>query len=212
MTGIDWNHNSFYHRLLLRQLPKNMSRVLDVGCGAGAFAVVLARHAERVDALDQSPVMIDAAKQVVPANVTCILGDILEQQFPPATYDAIVSISTLHHLPLDEVLPDLADALRPGGVLAAVALPRTDLPRELPTEFLAALGHRVLGGTFALLRKLGLGDRHALDPTHADMPVRLDPPLTTRQVREQVRTLLSGAQVRRRLFWRYSLVWHKPHT
>ncbi|WP_238815674.1 class I SAM-dependent methyltransferase [Nocardia brasiliensis] len=210
MTGIDWNHNSFYHRFLVRQLPGNATRVLDVGCGTGAFAVVLAGHAERVDAIDRSPAMIEAAKQVVPANVTCVLGNILAQRFPPASYDAIVSISTLHHLPLDEVLPVLADALRPGGVLAAVALPRTDLPRELPIEFLAALAHRVLGGVFALLRTLGPGDWHAIDPTHAAMPVMLDPSLTTRQVREQVTALLPGARVRRRLLWRYSLVWHKP--
>ncbi|MFB8276602.1 class I SAM-dependent methyltransferase [Nocardia colli] len=210
MAGIRWDHNSFYHRFLLRQLPDPCARVLEVGCGAGAFAVKLARHAEQVDAIDRSPVMIDLAKQATPGNVTCILGDVLEQPLPAASYDAIVSISTLHHMRLDEVLPVLADALRPGGVLAVIALPRADLVRELPVELVAAIGQRVLAGTFAVLRTFGRGDWYALEPSHEDMPVVLDPPLTTRQVREQAVALLPGARVRRRVFWRYSLVWHKP--
>ncbi|WP_069164846.1 class I SAM-dependent methyltransferase [Nocardia altamirensis] len=210
MAGIDWQHNTFYHRFLLRHLPNPCARVLDVGCGTGAFAAELADHADHVDAIDRSPVMIDAAEQRSPSNVTYLLGDILDQPLPDETYDAIVSISTLHHLPLDEVLPVLAKALRPGGVLAAVALPRTDLPRELPIELLAALGHRALGAVFAVLRAAGRGDWHARESNDADMPVVLDPPLTTRQVRQQVRALLPGARVRRLVYWRYSLVWHKP--
>ncbi|MFC9440022.1 class I SAM-dependent methyltransferase [Nocardia sp. NPDC057030] len=210
MAGSNWDHNSFYHRFLLRQLPDRCARVLDVGCGAGGFAVELARRAEQVDAIDRSPAMIDAAKQAAPGNVTCILGDVLEQPLPAGSYAAIVSISTLHHMPLDEVLPVLAGALRPGGVLAVVALPRADLTREWPIELVAAIGHRILGIVFAGLREFGRGDWHALEPSHDAMPVVLDPPLTTRQVRERAVALLPGARVRRRVFWRYSLVWHKP--
>ncbi|PXX63180.1 methyltransferase family protein [Nocardia tenerifensis] len=184
--------------------------MLDVGCGAGEFAVELARRADRVDAIDRSPVMIEAAKQATPGNVTCVLGDVLEQPLPANSYDAIVSISTLHHMPLDRALPVLADALRPGGVLAVVALPRADLPRELPVEILAAAGHRVLGLAFAVLRKFGRGDWYAVAPTHDVMPVVLDPPLTTRQVRRQAAEVLPGARVRRLVYWRYALVWHKP--
>ncbi|WP_433661017.1 class I SAM-dependent methyltransferase [Nocardia sp. CA-128927] len=210
MAGLEWNHNTFYHRFLVRQLPKPCARVLDVGCGSGAFAVELARHAEQVDAIDRSPVMIDAAKQATPGNVTCILGDVLEQPLPAASYDAIVSISTLHHMPLDKALPVLADALRPGGVLAVVALPRADVARELPVEFAAAVGHRVLGIGFAVLRRFGRGKWHAIEPSHSAMPVVMDPPLTTRQVRQQAAAILPGARVRRLVYWRYSLVWHKP--
>ena len=51
-------------------------------------------------------------------NVTCILGDVLEHPLAEQGYDAIVSMTALHHVPLEEVLPVLARALRPGGVLA----------------------------------------------------------------------------------------------
>jgi SAM-dependent methyltransferase len=210
MGLLDWDHNAYYHRLLLRQLPNPCTRVLDVGCGAGAFAAELAKRAEHVDALDRSPVMIEAARQMTPANVTCILGDVMRGPLPAEHYDAIVSVTALHHLPLDDALRRLSRALRPGGVLAAVALPRHDLARELPAELLAATGHRVLGVAFAVLRASGHGGWYRLGPSHATMPKVLDPLLTTRQVRQHATATLPGAQVRRLIFWRYLLLWKRP--
>jgi SAM-dependent methyltransferase len=210
VNGLDWDHNAFYHRLVLRHLPRPCSRVLDVGCGAGALAAELAKRAEHVDALDRSPAMIDAARRVAPPNVTCILADVLEEPLPAARYDAIVSISALHHMPLPEALPRLAAALRPGGVLAAAALPQPDLPRELPIELIAAIGHRLFGIAFAFLRTTSSGRWYAMEPDRAVMPVVLDPSLAARQVRRQALALLPGARVRRLVFWRYFLLWQKP--
>ena len=154
--------------------------------------------------------MIEEAKRVVPHNVTCILADVLQEPLPDARYDAVVSISALHHAPLDEVLPRLAGALRPGGVLAVAALPRLDLLQELPAELTAVIGHRLFGAAFAILRASGRGRWYAKEPNHAIMPVVLDPSLTTRQVRQQAWALLPGAHVRRLVFWRYFLLWQKP--
>jgi SAM-dependent methyltransferase len=153
--------------------------------------------------------MIDAARRVVPSNVTCILADVLHEPLPDARYDAIVSISALHHAPVEEVLPRLAGALRPGGVLAAAALPRLDLAHELPAELTAAIGYRMFGAAFATLRAVGGGRWYAKEPSRL-MPVVLDPSLTTRQVRQQASALLPGARVRRLVFWRYFLLWRKP--
>jgi SAM-dependent methyltransferase len=210
MGLLDWDQNAYYHRLLMRQLPSPCTRVLDVGCGAGAFAAELAKRAGHVDALDRSAAMIEAARQRTPANVTCILGDIMRDPLPAERYDAIVSVTALHHLPLDDGLRRLSRALRPGGILAAVALPRVDLARELPVEILAASGYRVLGAAFAVLRASGRGGWCRLEPSHATMPKVLDPPLTTRQVRQHATATLPGAQVRRLIFWRYLLLWQRP--
>lgn len=223
MGALDWDHNAYYHRLLLRQLPSHCERVLEVGCGAGALATELAVRADRVDAFDRAPEMIAAARQVVPANVTCTDADILEYELPAAAYDAVVSLTVLHHMSLDEVLPRLERALRPGGVLAVIALPRADPAREWPAEIAAALGHRVFGAAFAALRATNTAALRATntaaagptawfghEPTHTDMPMVLDPPLTTRDVARCAAAVLPGARVRRLVFWRYLLLWRKP--
>jgi SAM-dependent methyltransferase len=209
---LDWDHNAYYQRLLLRQLPQSRQRVLDVGCGAGAFAARLAQRCEQVDAVDRSAAMIEEAKRRTPGNVNCVLADVLTDPLPGKDYDAILSITALHHMPLPDALPVLAAALRPGGVLAAVALPRTDLPRELPVELAAAAGHRLLGTAFLASRSLGGNSAFGKDSAHEDMPVVMDPTLTTREVARQAAAVLPGVRVRRLVFWRYLLLWRKPVT
>ncbi|SFO18836.1 Methyltransferase domain-containing protein [Geodermatophilus obscurus] len=166
---LSWDHNAYYWPLLLRELPRPCDRVLEVGCGAGGLATVLAGRASRVDAVDRSPEMVALARARVPANVAVTGADVLGLALPPGGYDAVVSVSVLHHLPLEEALRTLSAAVRPGGVLAAVALPRTDLPRELPVEAAAGVLHRVVG----LARWVRRGGRrpgtgHAGAPAGAD--------------------------------------------
>ena len=211
MINLAWDHNSYYQPRLLRALPVRCERVLDVGCGKGEFAIRLAERAGRVDAVDRSAEMIEAARRVVPANVSCLQGDVAEMALPAGAYDAITSISALHHLSLPVVLPRLARALRPGGVLIGVSHHRLDLPRDLPLEAVTVLANiSRRSALFALpagrryrhemYRRLGEG------PT---MPI-MEPELTIRQVRQQAERALPGATVRRLVLWRYELRWRKP--
>ncbi|WP_331272254.1 class I SAM-dependent methyltransferase [Motilibacter aurantiacus] len=209
MRRLAWDHNAYYHRLVLRQLPPGPGRVLDVGCGAGSLAAKLAARAGHVDALDRDPGMVAAAARAVPANVTCRRADFLRHEVPASAYDAVVSMSSLHHMPLEPALLRMADALRPGGVLVAVALPRVDLPHELPVELAAAVAQRGLAVAFGLGRAVSGGGWYAPEPGHDAMPM-LEPGLTVREVREQARQVLPGAEARRLLFWRYLLRWRKP--
>lgn len=170
----------------------------------------LSGRADHVDAIDTSAAMIEAARRRAPANVTCTRADVMDTPWPAEHYDAIVSITALHHVPLADALARLAPALRPGGTLAAVVLPRDDLPREAPTEIVAAVANPVLGAVFAALRTAGRGDWYRLDAVDEAMPKVFDPPLTTRQAREIAAATLPGARVRRLLFWRYLLLWRRP--
>jgi hypothetical protein len=121
----------------------------------------------------------------------------------------VVSSSALHHLPLQPALTRMAGWLRPGGVLVALALPRVDLPVELPVEAAALVGHRVLGTVFTAARAGAGRPVFAHPPETAVMPVR-DPELTTRQVRAAAAEVLPGVRVRRLVCWRYELSWTRP--
>ncbi|BBZ76491.1 SAM-dependent methyltransferase [Mycolicibacterium anyangense] len=207
---LDWDHNAFYHRRVLDELPVRCERVLDLGCGAGVLAAKLAGRADRVDALDRSPVMIEAARRVVGENVTCVLADIDDYGLAEDTYDAVVSVAALHHLRAAQVLPRLAAALRPGGVLVIVGLPARDLVGDWLTETASVVLNPVAGAVFAALRRLTGRSWFAHDSTHDLMPVQGHAPLTTRQLGQLAHTVLPGSSIRRLLFWRYLLVWHKP--
>ena len=211
MRSTDWDHNGWYHRLLLAQVPRDATRVLDVGCGAGTLARRLAARTGHVDALDRSPAMLAAAADAAPANLTLHLADLRTADLPDGHYDVVLSSAVLHHLPLAEALPRMARWVCPGGVLAAVALPRVDLPRELGVELAAAVAHSSLGVALAALRPLTGAELFRPEATHAAMPVA-EPDRTVREVRAEAGRLLPGAQVRRLLFWRYLLVRRRPHA
>lgn len=105
---------------LLGSLPAR-PRVLDVGCGAGIpVAALLARHAD-VTGVDLSEGQVREARRRVPA-ARFVTGDVLEQDFEPASFDAIVALYVLFHLPREEhaaLLRLFRRWLRPEGTLLA---------------------------------------------------------------------------------------------
>lgn len=209
-VDLHWDHNAWYHTRVLRALPAQLNDVLDVGCGAGAFATSLATRARHVDAIDRAPHMVALAGSRVPANVDVRVEDVATVRLPLAHYDAVTSISVFHHLTLTQVLPRLAATLRPGGLLIAVALPRIDLPRDLPIEALSLVGHRMFGAGFRVEQALTGRRRYAHEASVRMMPMQ-DPVLTTRQVRQEAARALPDVRVRCLPFWRYELQWRRPY-
>jgi len=93
-------------------------RALDVATGTGRNAVFLAEQGYRVDALDQSRVGLEvargnAAERGVADRVAWIQADASAHQFPESTYDVV----TVSYYRVVDRLPDVAEALTPGGVL-----------------------------------------------------------------------------------------------
>ena len=107
---------------LQERLPAGGS-VLDLGCGCGVpVARSLAAAGYQVTGVDISEVQIERAQRLVPAG-TFIRADASEVSFPPASFDAVVSLYALIHLPLDAqpgLLRRAAGWLRPGGWLLTV--------------------------------------------------------------------------------------------
>lgn len=106
---------------LCRRIPAG-SAVLDVGCGSGvpvARTLVAAGH--RVTGMDISEVQIRRAQERVP-QAEFIRGDATTLTFDPASFDAVVCLYALIHIPLAEqppLLRRIAGWLRPGGWFVA---------------------------------------------------------------------------------------------
>ena len=203
-AGLRWSHNSYYHRWLLRQLPSPLDRALDVGCGTGRLACTLASRAHQVDAVDASAAMITAAQRrcADSSNVRWLVGNVLDRDLPllEGGHHAVVAVSSLHHLPLDDGLSRLTELVRPGGVLAVVGHYRPDTIADRCVGIVALPANAAVGVALAVT---GGGGK----PDDAGMPVR--PPTATLAEIRQAATRLPGSTVTRALYWRYLLTWRR---
>lgn len=106
---------------LLASLPRR-GHVLDIGCGCGVpVARRLASAGHRVTGVDISGVQIERARALVP-GAAFLRADATDLDFPAASFDAVVCLYALIHMPLDRqprLLRAIARWLRPGGRLLA---------------------------------------------------------------------------------------------
>jgi len=106
---------------LRERLPAG-ARVLDLGCGCGVpVARALSAAGYQVAGLDLSEVQIRRARGLVP-GAAFIRADAMTVAFAPASFDAIVCLYAIFHLPLDAqplLLNRAASWLRPCGWLLA---------------------------------------------------------------------------------------------
>ncbi|MFI0355333.1 class I SAM-dependent methyltransferase [Actinomadura sp. 9N407] len=96
--------------------------VLDIGCGCGVpVARRLTAAGHQVTGVDISDVQIERARSLVP-DATFIRADATALDLPDESFDAVVCLYALIHMPLDRqprLLDDIARWLRPGGRLLA---------------------------------------------------------------------------------------------
>ncbi len=95
--------------------------VLDAGCGSGRITEALIERLPRGRALavDQSPSMVDAARERLGAGADLRVVDLLDLELDEQV-DAILSTATFHWIAdHDRLFGRLRSALRPGGRLVA---------------------------------------------------------------------------------------------
>lgn len=201
-----WSHNAYYHRWLLRHMPDHVASALDVGCGFGWLAAELAARADRVDAVDRDPGMIELARRRHPGTANYLLGDVLRDKalpLDPHGYSLVTSVSALHHMPLRPALRRLGGLVRPGGTLAVIGIARSASLADYAMDGISIPANGAMGVWLALHGRAGKDS--------AGMPV-CDPQETFADVRDAAHAILPGVIVRRRLYFRYSLMWRRPRT
>ncbi|WP_406442477.1 class I SAM-dependent methyltransferase [Streptomyces sp. NBC_01613] len=199
MSDPYWNHNVHYHPAVLAALPDGCGTALDIGCGDGLLARKLAEKAGSVTGVDRSPRMIRHARaETTTRNVTFLEGDYLDDTtLAEGKYDFVSAVAVVHHAPFENAIDSLVRLLAPGGrlVIVGMAYNRTALDWVIsgcgvPASLLNA---RLRGG------KRG----------PSSMPVE-DSTMSWGEARRAARRLLPGCRFRRRLLWRYIVVWDKP--
>jgi ubiquinone/menaquinone biosynthesis C-methylase UbiE len=154
-------------------------------------------------ALDVSPQMIRLSQersQQFP-NSTFHMADALSWEFPSNHFDCIVSIATLHHLPLEEMLLKIKQSLKVNGVLLILDLYQESLPRSftslatIPVSLM--LKYLNTGRVKELPEVLAAWAEHGKHDTY----------LTLSELRRRCHMLLPGVQIRKHVLWRYSLIW-----
>ena len=127
---LDADVRGAWRDLLLGVLPASPADVVDLGCGTGTLAVLMAEHGYAVDALDFSPAMVRLASAKLAAAaprvrdlVTVREGDAGDPGLAPASVDVVLCRHVLW------ALPDPALAVRRW---AGAAVGSRDHRRALP--------------------------------------------------------------------------------
>ncbi|MBI4279209.1 MAG: methyltransferase domain-containing protein [Armatimonadetes bacterium] len=114
---------SFFEALMEDAAPSARDRALDVACGPGRLALLLARRAGLVVGLDLTPEMIglaEAARQKEGLhNVIFMTGDGQALSFPDGAFDLVCTTASFHHFPDPRpILAEMVRVTRPGGRVA----------------------------------------------------------------------------------------------
>ncbi|HET9167877.1 MAG TPA: class I SAM-dependent methyltransferase [Actinospica sp.] len=214
-----WDHNAHYHPWILSRLPGTFATALDIGSGTGDLARLLAERAtSRVDGIDSDPAIVARAQSLTPPGspltrtaadasapppvVTFTTADALTGIPDDRRYDVITCVATIHHLPFAEALRVFREHLAPGGTLVVLGLSRPTTREDFRCDLASAALNPIMG----MLKNRGRrADRPAsmtARTRHAEMSYP--------GIARETAAILPGAELRRCLFWRYSLVWHMP--
>lgn len=196
-AGQLWNADIHYHSLIVEAIPRGASCVLDVGCGDGLLSADLIRAGvPRVIGLDVDGQVLERAKtRHAGVSVDWQQGNLFDVPFEPGSFDAVVSVATLHHVPAEQALARFAELVRPGVVVAVVGLAANDW-WDAPYAVVAHNAQLILG--FARGRWV-----HSA-------PMVWPPPATYLEMKRIASRVLPGVRYKRHLLGRYSLLWTKP--
>ena len=201
-----WSSNIHYHPFVLKNIPTDCSHILDIGCGKGNLCRKIADRSKKITGLDLSEKMIEKAKVASKKNknISFIQADYLKTNFEKNSFDAIVSIATVHHLDMEAFLKKAKSELAMGGRLILL-----DLYRE--EKWFEKITWPIASG-FSIFFNLVLNKRFR--PSKKEMEYwqehgKHDKYLSIAELHKIIIRFLPKAKLKRRLFWRYTLFWQK---
>ena len=142
-------------------------RVLEVGCGTGAFAARI-QHAlpeAELVATDQSDRFVELTRE---RGVTARLADVEDLPYADGSFDVVAAMWMLYHVPdLHRGLTEIARVLRPGGLLVAATNGDDHLAdlrvaaggRPLITQFSSENAETALAAHFSQVRRQDIATR-----------------------------------------------------
>ena len=128
---------------IARQYVSAGDRVLEIGCGTGTLAVLMAENGANVVGIDASPAMLGEAQTKVAqremgerVTIKFLDASQVADEFQPASFDIIVSTLVFSEIPYDEqryVLESCRSLLAPSGrlLIADEVIPSSCLKRIL---------------------------------------------------------------------------------
>ncbi|MGI8884621.1 MAG: class I SAM-dependent methyltransferase [Pyrinomonadaceae bacterium] len=117
------------HKLLDKYLPQkgNGLRLLDAGCGTGHHIAQLRERGYEVAGVDASKEMLEHARVNNPDSIV-LEADVEEIPLPDASFDIVLSIEVLRHLPRSaKSIAEMSRLLKPGGFCLVTATPLLNL-------------------------------------------------------------------------------------
>jgi SAM-dependent methyltransferase len=194
-----WSHNDFYHRWVLRQLPRHLPKTIDVGCGTGNLVLAISQRAGVAEGIDTDPAVIAAARGRAQArpNAVFAVRDLMDLP-GEGQYDAVTAVAVVHHLPLTQALSKMRSLVAPGGRIVIIGCYR----EATTTDYLVSLAAIPVNMIVGLLKSA-----HADAARVAMSAPTAAPQETLAEIRQAAARVLPGALVRRRLFWRYTLTY-----
>lgn len=184
-------------RTLLDCLPENLygRRLLDAGCGTGAFALEAARRGAEVTAIDVAPKLVSLALErkphdLFPGSVEFRVGDLLDRSL--GHFDYVVAMDSLIHYRANDVTSVLAQL----AACTETAILFTFAPSSVPLEVMHAIGRLFPRGNRAPaiepIREMKLRERldhqPGLETWRIARTVRIASGFYTSQAMELVRT------------------------
>ena len=199
-----WNHNDCYYKQLI-----NLAREL----GYRSRYLAAQRKAFLHDGTKmpkghcrgRAEKMIEKAKSCIRKKTSVSMRKYPRNAFRKRKLDVIITSATAHHLPYEWLLNFAKEKLRKGGKLIVLDL----------AEAKSLTDHILWGSAFFpnILMNLLINGRLKKDDEHTrriwERHGKHDVYMTLDEIKRLVKKHIPTARVRRKLFWRYLLVWQK---